>query len=137
MTQIPLQICETSKQLLEPRLHDGKLLAISSRDAVVELTVADVSHNRYRVVLDGVADFQANEFRQGNIILDVTISRGKDVGITDLADLLFRGMSLEEYEPLHERIVRESLYVVRLNPSYGCRLVAVAKHITIERVEPC
>ena len=59
MTKISPQISETTKQLLEPRLHDGKLLAIGSRDAIVELTVADEIDNRYRIVLDGVVDFQA------------------------------------------------------------------------------
>ncbi len=130
--RLPLNIAPHSNALADPNVHDGGLLGILITDRKIELTVVDTKAQRYCIILDEVVEFLAMDFKQGNIILDITIVRGKD---TQPADLEF--LNASEYsgndqyrQKLHQRIVDESLYVLQLNPSYGCP--AIAGQIWIE-----
>lgn len=134
--EITLNCSEQSRKLLDPNLHDGRLLGIilpSPRDA--ELAVADATGKRYCIALDGVLRLHAGDFWEGNIILDVTVSRGERVLVDDLAPLAFAGQNQAQSEAylksVHNQVVRESLFVIQLNPSYGCYLTAVCKMIRI------
>lgn len=138
MESIALSISKKTDSLLEPNLHDGNLLGIGlPREGSAELIVAEMSGKKYRIVLDGVFRFLATNVRQGNIILDVTIAQGESVQIADLEALVDVGPDgerLEKYlRAIHERVLRESLFVLELNPSYGCHLIAIAKTIFIFR----
>jgi hypothetical protein len=41
--------------------------------------------------------------------------------------------SEEHLQRIHKRMLRESLYLVELNPSYGCHLVGVARSVSVLR----
>ena len=138
MNAIELNISKKTHALLEPNLHDGTLVSIGlPRKGNAELIVAELSGKRYRIVLDGVFRLLATDFRQGNIILDVTVSQGENVQMGDLESLVdvgADGQRPEKYvRAIHERVLGESLYVLELNPSYGCYLIAVAKSVSIFR----
>lgn len=122
--------------LVEPNLHDGRLVGIAIlADGVIELSVLDVGGKPYRIVLEEASQFNATQFRQGNIILDITIICANAVAVSDLECLAYEdqdGRSRDTYlQSVHNRVVRESLYVFQLNPSYGCQLIGVAKGVSI------
>ena len=136
MNSIPLQTTDESHTLLTPNLHDGELIGIRLPvKGVVELSVAEMSGKRYRIVLEGIWEFYASEFREGNIILDVTVARGGDVQISDVRSLgnMDPGLqrSEENLERIHKRILAESLYLLELNPSYGCHLIGIARNVSV------
>ncbi len=139
MNTIPVDIANDST-LLRPNLHDGYLLGINlvSEDSL-ELTVAEVSGKKYRILLEGVVDLCAKDFREGNIILDVLVIPSKDVQLHHLSELAKGKPNSEGFEKhmriILERIRRESLYVLELNPSYGCYLIVVAKNFSIQSVQ--
>lgn len=140
MNPIALQIADKSHALLEPNLHDGRLVGITlPTEGTVELAVTEVGGKRYRIVLEGVTEFHATEFREGNIILDVTVTRGENVRLADLAHFGYAGQNLprseEHLQRIHKRMLRESLYLVELNPSYGCHLVGVARSVSVLRTD--
>src|SRR5216684_3670526 len=122
MNAIALSISKKTDALLEPNLHDGSLVSIGLLgEGNAELIVAELSGQRYRIVLDGVFDFLATNFRKGNIILDVTVIQGENVQMAHLESLVDvgpDGQRPEKYlRAIHERVLRESLYVLELNPS--------------------
>ena len=126
-----LSISKESYTLIEPNLHDGRLLGIAiPADRSVEVAVADVAGEGYTIVLEDVLAFHASDFWEGNIILDVTIMRGEEVRLSDLEPL---GGQMHE-KNLREtlgQIAAKSLFVVQLCPSYGCYFLAVAGGIAI------
>jgi hypothetical protein len=129
-----LNVAADSHQLVHPNLHDGNLLAISTIDGKIELALVDVESQRFYIRLDDVVEFLATDFKQGNIILDMTLVQGKDVQAVDLELLNSSEYSADqEYlQNLHQRVVDQSLYVLQLNPSYGCQLIAIAGGISME-----
>jgi hypothetical protein len=136
MNVIPLRISDKSHTLIDPNLHDGRLLGIGlPSDGRVELMLADVSKKRYRIVLDGIVVFRAMDFREGNIILDVTVIQGKNIQIADLTSLGYDDKDKQRSEEyllkLRVRVMQESLCVLELNPSYGCHLIGVAKNVSV------
>lgn len=136
MKKIAFKISDDSFTLFEPNLHDGKLLSIAAPiDKRVEIKVEDVLEKQYSIILDGVTRFCASDFREGNIILDVMIMRGRQVKQADLSQLLYAGQMGEEakvyLEHLLEDIVHKSLLVLQINPSYGCLLIGIARNIDI------
>jgi hypothetical protein len=138
MTNTPrLNISDKSNTLLEPNLHDGRLLGINllSKDCV-ELSVAEVGGKRYRIFLDGISQFHATDFREGNIISDVTVTPSSSVQISDLQLLGHIGQNAqrleEDLKKIHDKMLRESLLLFEINPSYGCQLIGVAKSLRLE-----
>lgn len=136
MNKPQLTISNESSTLLEPNLHDGRLLGIVlTSPGRVELTASDLNGKSYRISLSGVSQFRATDFRAGNIILDVTVAQGDDVQMAELQPLVQANENTEQFatelKTIYDAVVRESLYVFELNPSYGCHLIAVAKGINV------
>jgi hypothetical protein len=136
MDYILLRTSDSSHSILQPNLHDGRLLGINIPvDGCVELTVQSLDGRQYRILLEGTREFWATDFRAGNIILDVTLARGREVRIADVEALAcqFQGevRSAEHVQRIYERVLRESLFVLELNPSYGCHLIAVSQRILV------
>ena len=136
LMDLTLAVSEDSQTLLEPNLHDGRLLGIvlpSSGRA--ELTVATVAGKRYCIALDGVLRLHAGDFWEGNIIFDITVSRGEQVRLGDLTQLVFGETGEVQFDSylksIHDQVIRESLFVLQLSPSYGCCLTTVFKTIRI------
>jgi hypothetical protein len=131
---------DKSHSLGDPDLHDGTLVGIGLRsEARVEIVVADESKTRYLIILEGVVRINAMEFREVNSILDVTVIRGEDVRLADLVSLQYVGQTAQHAEEylkwIHGKILQESLYVIEINPSYGCHLIGVAEDIHVEPIQ--
>ena len=139
MNAVPLAISDSTRQLLQPRLHDGGLIGIDlPAEGVVRLLVDAIDGTKYRIVLANVLEFRADDFRKGNIILDITIVRGTDVQLKDLYSLAHPGQSEQHKDTylkqLQQRVLQNSLCVFELNPSYGCHIVGLAETISVENV---
>lgn len=135
MNQSDLKICDETDELVEPRLHDGHLLGIRiPEQGKIELDVSDRFGKQYRIELAGVVAFHASDFREGNIILNVIVLHGERVQMDDfeLLEGWYCFLNKDGYrEKLYQQVIRESLYVVQLIPSYGCELIGIAKQVSV------
>lgn len=114
-----------------PRLHDGFFEGIRVKDdKSARLFFRELDGKQYELDLGSVEYLLANEFKEGNIILDLTIEQGKDCDITRL-ERLFDAEYLKNnpdfLTKLQHRIETEGLTLVSINPSYGCSFVALCK----------
>ncbi|MCC6141995.1 MAG: hypothetical protein IT389_15425 [Nitrospira sp.] len=117
----------------QPRLHDGLLEGLHVKaDKSATLCLKDVGGVQYELKLDSVEYLLANEFREGNIILDLTIERGKDCN-GSLLRALFDSNYLKNHpeflDALQRRIETEDLALVSIDPSYGCSFLALCRTI--------
>lgn len=130
--EMPIRISPESYVLMEPDLHDGALLGIAlPADGRVEIAVADASGKLFCISLTAVTIFHASDFWEGNIILDLTVMRGTQVGPNELTELRSR-LRDEDIRRALESVARDSLFVVQLNTSYGCHFVAIAGEIHLQ-----
>lgn len=117
----------------QPQLHDGLLEGIIvKKNKSATLTLRDVTGVQYELELEAVEHLCANDFREGNIILDLTVQRGKDCDVSLLRTLL--GSKHCETHPgflvaLLQRIETEDLALVSIDPSYGCSFLALCRAI--------
>jgi hypothetical protein len=117
----------------QPRLHDGLLEGIIVKeDKSATLTLRDVNGVQYELELGSVEHLCANDFRRGNIILDLTVERGRDCDVS-LLRTLFGNKHLESHPDflatLLQRIEAENLALVSIDPSYGCSFLALCRTI--------
>lgn len=122
-----------------PRLHDGFFEGFQIKeDNSARLFFRDVDGKHYELDLGSVEYLLANEFRQGNIILELTIHQGGDCDIALLETLFgveyLRG-NPEFLSKLQHRMETESLTLVSIDPSYGCSFVALCKTATWRRAK--
>jgi hypothetical protein len=94
---------------------------------------SEIDGKQYELELGSVEYLLANEFREGNIILDLTIQQGKNCSGSVLQRLF--GVEYLEKQPeflgkLQKRIEDERLLLVSIDPSYGCSLIALCKTIS-------
>ncbi len=120
-----------------PRLHDGYFEGLRVKDnKSARLFFRDLNDKQYELDLGSVEYLLANEFREGNIILDLTIDQGKDCDVTRL-ERLFDAEYLKKnpdfLTKLQRRIETEGLTLVSIDPSYGCSFVALCKTATWRR----
>jgi len=121
-------------EIATPPLHDARLnglLLVSDSRLLLPIETTDGA--RLSLALQGVERLRADDFRQGNIILDVTVSTGAEIEPDDVA----YAYGLESTDGTFllqtmERLTRERRLVVRVNSSYGCTLVCICARIEIE-----
>lgn len=115
-------------------LHDGFFEGLRIKeDGSARLFFRDVGGQHYELDLDSLEYLLANEFRKGNIILDLTIYQGTDYDVALLERLFgaeYLGKNPDFLNKLQHRIEVESLTLVSIDPSYGCSFVALCKTAT-------
>jgi hypothetical protein len=108
-----------------PSFHDAKfsgLVLQPNKQCSLFITVE--SGELHRLTLVGIERLRADDFREGNIILDATAQSG---GAVEKAEVLFAlSIDAENRHPAFveatmEKIRRGELILVQLSPSYGCR----------------
>ena len=117
----------------QPQLHDGLLEGIIvTNDKSSTLTLRDISGVRYELELGAVEYLCENDFREGNIILDLTVEWGKNCDVS-LLRTLFSNKQLERHpgflDALLQRIEAEGLALVSIDPSYGCSFLALCRTV--------
>ena len=118
-------------EISSPALHDALVmgLVLTQADCLL-MFVETVDHKKLSLAFNGVERLRADDFRQGNIILDVTVSMNSDI---DAADVAYACGVDQKDDPFvlqtTEQLQRTGAVVVRVNPSYGCSLVCVCKQL--------
>lgn len=127
-------IVSDDESIVEPNVHDATirgLLLISGKRLLISLeTVEGVARC---LVLHGVERLKVDGFREGNTVLDVTISTSTSLDPRDVADAYGIAFSDKSFLPkIMEKLRLGGFIVVRVNPSYGCSLVCVCRNMNVE-----
>jgi len=115
--------------------HDGQVEGWSLLpNKSLRIDIADVTGGKFSMFLQNVRSFKGNNFREGNIILDVEIVRNADPGIDRLRSLFdLEPTASPAFLLIGMRQVQEGeLTFVAINPSYGCEISALCENVTIE-----
>jgi hypothetical protein len=116
-----------------PNVHDGSLIGLlvpSSERAL--LTIRDISNTIHYIEMTGVERLLANEFMQGNIILDLSVETGEKIQshtIAQLLDVKEDGPYAEHLSKVMERFKSRELLLVQISSSYGCDLQCICTGI--------
>ena len=116
-----------------PNLHDARLLGMFVSDNKIA-TVLFRSENgqRHELLLKEVEHLVANDFREGNIVLDVEIYDGESFDSRLISEIY--GKNYPHCHPgfeseIRRKVKNDELKLVSVNPSYGCSLLCIAKNI--------
>jgi len=120
--------------LINPALHDANLFGIiSCPNRRMFILVRDVHGKIHCLAFFGVERFRADDFRQGNIILDITVQTGTNVSSEDLAYIF--GIDVSTSDSYRENIMKKfnsgRLMLVQLDQSYGCSFLCACEGIEI------
>jgi hypothetical protein len=124
---------------LLPLLHDGRLIGIAVLpDKRCVVILSDHAGSIYRMSLTGIVRLRADNFREGNIILDVTAETGDRV---EEREILF-ALSVDDADKhpdfvksVLQRVRNRDLYLVHINPSYGCTFACLCGGWTVTESE--
>lgn len=127
-------VISDAREVIWPSLHDARVRGfLLCAGATLMLPVEASDGLRCCLVLRGVEQLRADDFRQGNIILDVTVS---SVSAIEMADVAYAYGVEPTNSPFMlqtiERLIREDQIIVRVNPSYGCVAVCICRSIEVE-----
>lgn len=85
---------------------------------------------KWTLFLAGVAQLKLWDFREGNIIFDITVRRGAQIAIADVYELHgFKDAEAagEWGEKISERIYRQNLVLLQISSSYGAQCMALCE----------
>ena len=128
--------------LRDPNLHDGIVDGIHLvSDKAVVVSLRDAHRQTFSMQLVGVEALVCDDFRLGNIILDVQITSDVAPDKDTLGSLFVppHPSAAEEFHDQHarfldrhaDRIKEGTLVLVSIAPSYGCKLVALCREVLI------
>lgn len=123
--------------IVNPDVHDARILGlvmINKKKLFLPIRLTDGSD--LCLALCNVYCLRADDFREGNIILDITVSKGTEVDISDIAYAhgLEQFLSSESNTFLNKAVQDFFIGIklfVQINPSYGCKLVCICDEIQV------
>lgn len=126
--EAPLTI-DKRGNLSRPNFHDARVVGIfTGTDREVLIIVKEAEHNGLICVkLSKIKHFQADNFRDGNIILDFSSMSGPEIDREEIVKIIFADNKFalnsknENYiTGIMEKFCNNELFLVQLSPSYGC-----------------
>jgi hypothetical protein len=126
-----------SKPAALPNLHDGNLVGIVLVDHQCTLFISDAVGLMHTITLRGVERLRAEDFLEGNIVLDLTVQTGS---VVNEADVLY-ALSIDEdmaenhrvyVDKMLGRIGRGELHLFELASSYGCTVASVCAEVVAD-----
>jgi hypothetical protein len=130
--------------------HDGYLTGISLGERSACLGLKTDTGERYELDLIGVHRLRADDFRQGNIILDLEVITGRAPPVSEFnrqmerldetpsADVApsYHDARSSRIEKIFVQIVAGETTLVIVNPTYGCDLVALCSSAVLRGPHP-
>jgi hypothetical protein len=114
---------------VEPNFHDGYVDGVLVAEGSASIFLRTVSSEKFTIILRGVKSLVMNDFRQGNIILDLEWVDA--MNISDSAILDYYSMPKGEAAVLRDRWIKEingrQLHAIEISPSYGANLTAILR----------
>ena len=121
--------------LARPQLHDARLIGIIfPADTRALILARDVRGTVHCIEFTGIERFRAEDLREGNIILDVSVRTGTSVKPEDLAYPygLSNGSSGAELpRGILERLHSGEVGLIQLDSSYGCSFSCICTGISV------
>lgn len=126
-------IISTDGMLVSPTVHDARVLGLVMVGKKLLMPMQSAEGLTFCIALNDVERLRADDFREGNIVLDITVSIGSAVEIEDIAYVYgLEKTSFQSNSFLKNVILKfaaEGKALVRLNPSYGCALVCICREV--------
>ncbi|WP_196159770.1 hypothetical protein [Reinekea sp. G2M2-21] len=126
-------------QVIEPNLHDSNLFSVENDQGQAILKFRLVSGELVQAIFTNVKRLVCNDFREGNIVLDVTIEREVHVSDHGLEKLFIPPMAMFEKYNAYIQTVKESIesgkmMLVTINPSYGCDGMIYCENVCFQQI---
>ncbi len=126
-----------------PSFHDGYIVSITVVEKTATLGLRTSEGAAFELRLLGVEVFRADNFLEGNIVLELEVEQGstsKRTYVDARLDHLFpppHPSAASKYHAAHrdrlataaERISNGEAALVSLEPTYGCELVALCSEV--------
>ena len=120
-------------EIVEPDFHDANVNGLLvTNDKSLLVSISGSSCGNKCLVFHGLERLRCDDFRQGNIILDITVSSGASLNVDDLAYVYDVESDTPFLQSTMDSLRSQNRLLVRLNPSYGGSLVGICLRITVE-----
>jgi len=115
--------------------HDGHFEGFwIPNNGLIHIFLRTVGSMEYVFLLNGVVMLKATDFKEGNIILDVSFRNYEDIDFNDIKMLydLDHDIPTDNWElKLLDKIESDKLIVLEINPSYGGSCLVLAKSMEV------
>ncbi|HTY70008.1 MAG TPA: hypothetical protein VMH36_25360 [Alphaproteobacteria bacterium] len=119
------------------KFHDAKVVSIDlgpaeNRTAVIGLV--DAAGKSYELLLDNLERMRCFDFREGNIVLELTTTTGSTPPLNVMEKLF--DLAPETAQPTYltdriKKIETGHLTLLHIAPSYGCEIIALCDKVRV------
>ena len=113
-----------------PIFHDGminKIQIINNND--LELSIKTIDKKIYHIIFYNIEYLNINNFKVGNIILDIEIWQLCNCSTKFLKKILENDPNIEYITQISEKIKSGLLSLIIINPSYGAELICICESL--------
>ena len=110
-----------------PSLHDGNLVGIEIDGSDINISFRTEDGQPLMLKLRSVQYFKCDDFREGNIVLDVEIERAGDIEPEELAALFFADPTLSQTDAIVSKAKSLDWKSVAVSASYGAIVMGICE----------
>ena len=123
-----MRLHENGYYLIDPNFHDGYLPGIRVlENKTLQLHLTHVDETRYILRITGLEKLKADNFVEGNIILDMSLYTGEAISENTLRELY--GDPPIDYDnwfkSVQAKVKAENWSYLEIDATYGCELRAI------------
>ena len=114
-----------------PDLHDGSLIGIEIDANDIIASFRTVNGKPVELRFRSVHYFKCDDFREGNIVLDLEISHAGDIEPKSLGAWLHGNPTASELKALISKVKSSNWKCVMINPSYGAEVTCICENVEV------
>jgi hypothetical protein len=119
--------------LVNPNVHDAYITGlVLLKEKRLLILIQLVNGEIFGLILHNATRLKVNEFREGNVILDINVSEGEGIDINGISNLYSFSCDVADV-PMNfvNQLINENKKLVVINPSYGCELICICSDLEV------
>ena len=127
-------VISDSEEIVEPQLHDSRLTGVQLLPhGAVRIVFEKADGVGCSLLLQEVERLRVDDFREGNIVLDVTASLIHLAMAEDVARAYaVKDVNNSDFQRILKELISGNRLLLEVNPSFGCHLVSVCGSVLVE-----
>lgn len=126
--------------LVRPDLHDARIFGINiDKRGDLKLSIGLQNGRLSELIFTGLFRLLVNNFREGNVILDVVVLPSDQFELKDV-EIFYDSSDVdvgEALSALHRQVRLNNKFLIKISASYGCELFCICSGIKFIEDENC
>jgi hypothetical protein len=117
-----------------PEFHDGTFNGLLIERNAAHFFLETWQHEKFILTARQMSALRLNDVREGNIIFDLEVFDSGEISVSDVLEA-HHIQDASQAEAMLKKCREQNWLLIRINPSYGANLIAIASYVEVRSQE--